>query len=86
MVGPHARIENPGISMPNNEVNIWAWRPISMMSNTPTTIKAFFGVHNEPDLYGNRVRIHRSKEIVTSIHEDNTWATYRTNDRKRQSP
>jgi len=39
-------------------------------SNTATAIKAFFGVHIEPDLNGNRVRIHRSTETITNIHAD----------------
>jgi len=85
MVGPHAKIENPGMSIPYNGVNMWEWTPISMTSNTPTTNKTFFGVHKEPDLYGNRVRIQRSTDIVTRIHEDNTWDTYMTNERNRQS-
>jgi hypothetical protein len=45
---------------------------MSITSDTPTAIKAFFGVHIEPDLNGKRVRIHRSIDIVTSVHEDNT--------------
>ncbi len=86
MVGPHAKIENPGMSIPYNEVNIWEWRPTSRTSNTPTTNKAFFGVHKMADLKGNRVRIHRSKDIVTNTHEDNTCDTDMTNERNRQSP
>jgi hypothetical protein len=43
---------------------------MSITSNTATAIKAFFGVHIEPDLNGNRVRIHRSKEKITNMHDD----------------
>ena len=56
-----------------------------MKSTTPTAIKAFFGVHIEADLNGNRVRIHRSTDIITNVHEDNTCDTYITNERNRQS-
>ncbi len=56
-----------------------------MISNRPTANKAFFGVHKEADLYGNRVRIHRSTDMVTSIHEDNTCDTFMTNERNRQN-
>ena len=81
---PQAALAKPGMSAPYIGVNICAWRPTSMTSNIPTTINAFIGVHNTADLKGNRVRIHRSIEIVTSIHEDNTCDTYITNDRNRQ--
>ncbi len=45
---------------------------MSITNNTATAIKAFLGVHNEPDLNGNRVRIHRSMETITKIHADAT--------------
>jgi len=67
-------------------VNIWELRPISITSNIATAIKAFFGVHIEPDLNGNFVRIHRSRETNTKIHGDATWATSVINTRNRQSP
>ena len=56
-----------------------------MISTTPIANNAFFGVHKAADLNGNRVRIHRSTDITTSIHEDNTCDTYITNERNRQS-
>jgi hypothetical protein len=43
-----------------------------IISNTTTASKAFFGVHNEPDLNGNRVRIHRSTDTSTNIHTETT--------------
>lgn len=39
---------------------------------TVTAIIAFFDVHIEPDLNGNRVRIQRSSETNTKIHADAT--------------
>jgi hypothetical protein len=43
---------------------------ISITRIIPTAIKALLGVHNEPDLNRNRVRIHRSMETITKIHAD----------------
>ena len=47
-----------------------ACRPTSMTSRTATAMRAFFGVQIAADLKGKRVRIQRSKEMITRIQAE----------------
>ena len=69
-LGPHATSATPGNNIPNNGVNMGERMIISQTINIDTAIKAFFGVQSVLDLYGNRVRIQRSIEIITSTHAE----------------
>jgi hypothetical protein len=48
-------------------------------------MKAFFGVHNDPDLNENRVRTYQSIEMNTSIQAEHSRAPCSRNVRKRHS-